>query len=107
MAAAPVPPLPDDVSLAAQAIEWVRSWGGPLFGGGGLGFAYWAGRKVSKFETFEGRIKRLEEAHAAQDVKIAELPTRADLAAAMAATAQQMQAGFAQLTQLIGARLRD
>ena len=118
MAAAPVQPTPEDVSMAAVLFEWLRQWGGPLFGSGAVVGAFNAGRKVSrlvnvqdhhadKLGEHEKDIETLKVASAAAAVRLAEYPTRADLARESEATRQEMRAGLANLTQLVGSMRRD
>jgi hypothetical protein len=113
MAPAPVnPPTPEDFVGVSTFLEWLRNWGGALFGSGGFVAAFVAGRGTqaikSQLEEIERStaehkiaIEALKAARAAADIKIAELPTRSDLAAGLARTEAQMQAGFQQITTLI------
>lgn len=112
MSPAPVPPSPEDLTGAASVLEWFRNWGGAIFGSGGFGAAFLAGRGIQSIKNQQAEnekeladhkkeIELLKAARIAADIKIAELPTRSDLAAGLARTEAQMQAGFQQITTLI------
>ena len=93
MAASPVnPPSPDDLSGLTMLWQMGKEFIGPIFGAGGLGIAWQAGAKLKAFEAEQvqnkidhldhsDRIKALESARTATDIKIAELPTRIEIAA--------------------------
>ena len=113
MAAAPVNPSPDDVSTAGFLFEWVRQWGGALFGSGALGGVFLAGRKVSAFEKNQEQhdrsldehdkdIAELKAGRTAADIRMAGLVTREDLSRESEATRAEVRAISANLTQLMG-----
>lgn len=103
----------EDTSTWAAIAKLISDWGGPTFGASGLGAVFLAGRKVQSvkadLDDHEDRlakqerdIEALKSGRAAADVKIAELPTRLELGAMRASIEARIEAGFAQLTNLIG-----
>jgi hypothetical protein len=123
------PASPDGASILLTALEWLRHWGGPVVGLGSIGFVFRAGRIAQeiknkqddhggKLEEQKRDIEALKAGRAAADVKIAELPTRAELAAAvvtmsgrldsgLATMAGRIESGFQMLSNMIGQRRPD
>jgi hypothetical protein len=109
---------PEDGSAFVTVVDWIRTWGGAAFGGGGFGAAFLAGRSVQGVKgaladhgeriAKQGvEIESLKSARAAADVKIAELPTRSELATSLASMSARIESGFAMLSTLIGQRRQD
>ena len=106
MAAAPVTPTPEDVSGLTALFEWIRQWGWGLVVAVG-GPASWRAASgytkiKSRQDEHEKEIEALKVGRAAADIRIAELPTRADLSRESEATRQEVRAGLANVMQLIG-----
>lgn len=91
MAAAPINPSPDDISAVTNGIEFIKAWWGVLLAAAAVfGGAFYLGSRVNTIErtqidlgddieAHDGRLKALEAARAAADIRIAEIPTRAEV----------------------------
>jgi hypothetical protein len=68
--AAPIAPLPEDVSGLAQFVDWAKEWSMPLFGGGFLLWLLRAAQWKRDVETTQGQhAKRLDALEAADDAR--------------------------------------
>ena len=91
MTGAPITPSSDELSGLTAMIQFAKDFAGTIFGGGGIALAWRAGSRLKEFEGEQAtlhaaredhheRIKALEAASKASEVRIAALPTRDEIA---------------------------